>query len=376
MARRSQSPKKRQRVYDDQISEANFTELSSDIPILSRPPPSISSTPRRSISPTRDLLNDLRAGTPAILCELPFAIDGFPEQVLELQKKLSDRLKEGVIPSSLKDRILKSSPLAPLIPDHNYFTSTMNTQELDDLWDAIQRVLNKARDCDRYQKDENAWCSEVVSRLLELASARSVLEVENVQSHQINQDYLPRTANEARFPKKADYAFSFSRSEPPIFKLYTKLQRSGYGNSLSHTTDANTKRLALFSGIEVKPENGGKMDALVQLATWFAAEFEHLRKLGEMSRSEYLCDSLRPVVGWTIIGHDWHTYIAYRSLNENSHETQFVVGPWRDLVADTRDIVGIFRVFWLLKMAIEYATETFWPWLRKDILEPLAKEAV
>jgi len=252
----------------------------------------------------------------------------------------------------------------------------MNTQELDDLWDAIQRVLNKARDCDRYQKDENAWCSEVVSRLLELASARSVLEVENVQSHQINQDYLPRTANEARFPKKADYAFSFSRSEPPIFKLYTKLQRSGYGNSLSHTTDANTKRLALFSGIEVKPENGGKMDALVQLATWFAAEFEHLRKLGEMSRSEYLCDSLRPVVGWTIIGHDWHTYIAYRSLNENSHETQFVIGPWRDLVADTRDIVGIFRVFWLLKMAIEYATETFWPWLRKDILEPLAKEAV
>ena len=97
--------------------------------------------------------------------------------------------------------------------------------------------------------------------------------------------------------------------------------------------DANTKRLALFSGIEVKQENGGKDEALVQLAIWLAAGSENLRRLSELGRQEVLpAEEDRPIVGWTVIGHDWHTYIAYRA-NRDGQDT-FV-----SMLRDTR-IIG------------------------------------
>lgn len=85
--------------------------------------------------------------------------------------------------------------------------------------------------------------------------------------------------------------------------------------------DANTKRLALFSGIEVKQENGGKDEALAQLAIWLAAGLENVRRLGELGQKrQYLAEELRPTVGWTVIGHDWHMYIAYRA-NQHGRDT-------------------------------------------------------
>lgn len=79
--------------------------------------------------------------------------------------------------------------------------------------------------------------------------------------------------------------------------------------------DTSTKRLALFSGIEVKTENGGKDEALVQLAIWLCAGLEILRRLSESGQRGL--EELFPTVGWTVIGHDWHTYIAYMSEEQS-----------------------------------------------------------
>jgi hypothetical protein len=134
------------------------------------------------------------------------------------------------------------------------------------------------------------------------------------QSQVINSELLPIMPKNYRVQKKADYAFSFHRNTPHVSELYNKLGLAGVGDSISQTIDAGTKRMALFSGMEVKQENGGKDEALAQLATWLAAGLENLRKLGDSSRKmPFSCDELHPVVGWTVIGHDWHTYIAYRT---------------------------------------------------------------
>jgi len=141
------------------------------------------------------------------------------------------------------------------------------------------------------------------------------------QTQAINPKVLPVTPKNYRVQKKADYTFSFHRNSPQISDLYDQLYLKGLGDRISQTTDANTKRLALFSGIEVKQENGGKDEALAQLAIWLAAGLENVRRLGELSqRQQSLGEELHPVVGWTVIGHDWHTYIAYR-VNQGGRDT-------------------------------------------------------
>jgi len=42
---------------------------------------------------------------------------------------------------------------------------------------------------------------------------------------------------------------------------------------VSHTTDNFTSRAVLFSGIEVKPENGDQKEAELQMGIWMAASF-------------------------------------------------------------------------------------------------------
>lgn len=141
------------------------------------------------------------------------------------------------------------------------------------------------------------------------------------QTQAINPEVLPITPKNYRVQKKADYAFSFHRNTPQISDLYDQLYLEGLGDRISHTTDANTKRLALFSGIEVKQENGGKDEALAQLAIWLAAGLENVRRLGELGQEQqYLDEELHPVIGWTVIGHDWYTYIAYR-VNQGGRDT-------------------------------------------------------
>jgi hypothetical protein len=106
---RPKSPQKRQRVLrddedidpDQSASIVNPTEL-SERTTLSHSRSAVLS-PKRAVSPVRDLLNDLRAATPAVMCELPFTLGSrVPERVRSLQRLLSDNLEAGVIPMGLK----------------------------------------------------------------------------------------------------------------------------------------------------------------------------------------------------------------------------------------------------------------------------------
>lgn len=62
---------------------------------------STTSTASRSSSPARDIFNQLRLSTPAIICE-PQATGFLPEAVLSLRKRLTVGFGQGVIPEGLK----------------------------------------------------------------------------------------------------------------------------------------------------------------------------------------------------------------------------------------------------------------------------------
>ncbi|KAK3216149.1 hypothetical protein GRF29_8g2368657 [Pseudopithomyces chartarum] len=350
---RPQCPQKRQRrlrsdndIFPDQsASDIGITEL-SERTRLSRPSQYAGSSPKRTTSPVRDLLKDLRVLKPSIFCEIPSSVI-LPESAAALQQSLMDRLEEGLIPASLKSNVLAKYPsIAASIPIVAYdLSDTRSANELGIMWDSVEEILSESRDCGRYQQDKNAWCMKVVYSTLRLAlKGNHSLKVESVQTQAINPEVLPITPKNYRVQKKADYAFSFHHNAPQISDLYDQLYLEGLGDRISHTTDANTNRLALFSGIDVKQENGGKNEALAQLAIWLAAGLESVRRLGELGQEQqYLVEELHPVVRWTVISHDWYTYIAYR-VNQGGRDTFNVVGPWRVAAADTRDVKKYERI--------------------------------
>jgi hypothetical protein len=100
--------------------------------------------------------------------------------------------------------------------------------------------------------------------------------------------------------------------------FYDKISLGGHGYQISQTADAFTERVLFFSGIEVKSDDGGKKEALAQLAIWLAAGLEKIRQLGEQVKGEgeESINWMLPSLGLTIIGHDWYIYLAYKVGHE------------------------------------------------------------
>ena len=101
--------------------------------------------------------------------------------------------------------------------------------------------------------------------------------------------------------------------------MYDSFAVASPNQTISQTTDPFTKRVALFSGVEVKQSNGGKMEALAQLSIWLASGLEKLLQLSNLQGKGVEHFPLLPTLGWTVVGHDWHLYIAFRGIFEG-HE--------------------------------------------------------
>lgn len=123
--------------------------------------------------------------------------------------------------------------------------------------------------------------------------------------------------NSTRVNKKADYAFCFACDNDEVLSLYKRVSLGGAGFAISQTSDAFTKRIALFSGVEVKQDDGGKKEALAQLCIWLAAGLNKVQKLGQLGhQDQYSSNEVLPMIGFTIVGHEWYTYLSYKRSND------------------------------------------------------------
>ena len=138
---------------------------------------------------------------------------------------------------------------------------------------------------------------------------------------------------------------------------------------VSHTTDNFTSRAILFSGIEVKPENGDQKEAELQMAIWMAAS---LRKKMDLARtplfkvivSQFGVGNRTPLIpaptallepALTIIGHEHKVYYAYPSSEENGNIT--ILGPDEKLAdLSTRSVEGIFKLIRLYGSILNYGS--------------------
>lgn len=135
-------------------------------------------------------------------------------------------------------------------------------------------------------------------------------------------------------------------------------------------TDAHTKRLAMASGAEVKPAHGNSVEALAQLATWLASGFTKIRELSLEAEKRVVIVDLLPMIGWTVVGHEWRTYMAY-DIQIDGERVVNIVDLLIRLSASTNSICDIIKLLALMKGSKEYARYVYWPRLKNNVLEPL-----
>ncbi|KAI8930556.1 hypothetical protein NX059_012166 [Plenodomus lindquistii] len=275
----------------------------------------------------------------------------------------------------------------------------------------VKAVLQGTQLCTTYNKDENAWCLDVVVPLLDLAlvlHGRDSFRCESVQSQSIQPAYLPRAVDplsntEKYLFRKTDFCFCYSHLHPEYAALYDRLQNA----TISHTMENFTQAAALFSGIEIKPPNGGAVEAQVQISIWMAAS---LRKKADLARcamrakcnvlsvdeaidvasastratspSNRLPDlSALIEPGVTIIGPEHKVYYAFLSTPMSSDDpssgTVSVLGHDERLsLLTTQTVQGIFQLARLYGNILEYdmdeGRDGFWGSFFGPVLESIS----
>lgn len=149
-------------------------------------------------------------------------------------------------------------------------------------------------------------------------------ELDNIQSQSIDSSYIPASRTPGLINKTADYALVYPAHDPEIAGVYQPLLLAGY--SPSQMTDTYTKHLVMASGAEVKPAHGNSVEALTQLATWFGSGFTKIRESNVEAGKEAGIDELQRMIGYTVVGHIWDTYMAC-DIETDGERVVSMVGP-------------------------------------------------
>ena len=107
---------------------------------------------------------------------------------------------------------------------------------------------------------------------------------------------------------KISYVLVLSTQGQEIEDLLSSFQRAQI--YVGVTTDVGLEGRPLFAGIVVRGADGNREEARLQLSCLFAAQFKKLVKLSKHV-SNY---ELPLLLGFTVIGCNWHLYSAYKSL--------------------------------------------------------------
>ncbi|KAL9632849.1 MAG: hypothetical protein Q9164_005056 [Protoblastenia rupestris] len=427
--------------------QPNFFQRSINVQNYQDPPKTHTSSSARTSSPSKkdvrsssptkkkvdtDLVRVLRGAVPKVICDgLEVVFRSMTSETTTLLKQLSEGVEEGVIPVCMKSRLQETTG-AFGIPSLAYDTDiTLNETEADDLWDFVRLIFDTAKTCRERQRDENAWCENVVLPLMNYAAGKpfkAMLEVVNIQSQKIDSAYVPVKAK-LYIEKKADYAWYFSPRFPIVKDYYDALENDGFTMALSQMNDTFTGHLAMFCGAEVKKPLADGQEGLAQLALWLAAglrKTKDLRGVGicregwwkqrlaqkeqamvaqggkqaptpsqepspapktaenagaipndsydvslqdanKSSKQQWQSDVL-PLLGWVIQGHQWSLHLAW--LTNDNADVQ-IAGPLPDLIGNTATYRDIFKLIAILRRVETYGREVHWPWLETEILKRL-----
>ncbi|KAF3031946.1 hypothetical protein E8E11_000328 [Didymella keratinophila] len=314
----------------------------------------------------------LKSASPPVLIE---SLNGLREPPPSHIEYLGDYLATGVdfhfIPLGLRDVIKNDSDVGHQIIKSADFDAvdSCSAEELSAVWEKVKTIFLNARDCKDGGRDENAWCDDVFRPLLNLAIQLYGMDrwwLQSVQSQSIDPRYLSTVAarsltDSARrkaIDRKTDYVLSYSHRHPVTSALYKELGEANAGE-VGHTTDAFTKRTALFSGFEIKPASGDQTEAELQISIWSAASIRKKQELASLAQLPIEPAAMVEPM-FTIVGHEHHVYYCY----PNNHLVQgrsgvHVLGPDLDRFErlSTDSVRGVFRLLRMYRNVLAYGID-------------------
>lgn len=181
---------------------------------------------------------------------------------------------------------------------------------------------------------------------------------------------------------------AFSPDDEEVDHAYNAFGHAHPSVSLSHMQDAYTRSIMLSYALEIKEPSGDQGEAAIQLAVFQSASLAKLHELvtdrfGDPDEEDSQ-QELPALLGWTIIGHEWKSFITYAtqdSIVSTSHnipersvltdipKTQVCQGPFDHLVAGTGSLRSTFMLFDLIKRACDTLENGLWPFCRSVLLQ-------
>ncbi|KAH0562056.1 hypothetical protein GP486_003240 [Trichoglossum hirsutum] len=346
------SPKKR-RVGDADALSGTSASLDVNAFILNSP--SVSDEPGgvsrvRPGSPTRDLRETYKYARPPLRFSQSIK-ENSPRMAHEVFSVLpiAKTYACEVIPINFKERITSDHSF-PNPPSYAY-DKNQSCESEKEQWARMTRLLSNARNSFENNKNEKAWvvvACDMLNAALSLrgSGSKDMVAVEHVsvfslppirtvilmrtnlsgnvpqnsQDPSLTPDTLP-TVNGQRVPcKKVDLVLALSPNNPTVFATYDKLRTADPLVRISQFVDASLSRMTIPVYVEVGEAGKDYLEASLQLGIVGSAG---LARLGQLRRTLAPASQegemmLPPVLGWTVIGHDWKLHIICK-LPENEH---------------------------------------------------------
>ena len=279
------------------------------------------------------------------------------------------------------------------MPNSAYSTMPSRSKSSQEvLWSTVQEITTEAQACDKEKRDEMAWSMDVnrpvfrldiinvnkFSRLeymyiaFHLCTVSDWTDILFSQTQIIDETCLQIDDDRVSQGKKVDFALSFSPQHPDIRTHYDQIKIPGHrGPTLSQMSDICTSHLGLYLGAEVKKSGGNENEAKGQLFTWLGSGVIKQRQLLlQTGPSQSIPEISMQLVGYTIVGYRWEFYVAYGHGNKTTDDI-YILGPPPGLNLGTSSYLEAFRLLQFDKRVKKWAKDTYWPWFRDKIMDPL-----
>ncbi|MCJ1431538.1 hypothetical protein MMC27_000891 [Xylographa pallens] len=305
-----------------------------------------------------------------------------PEAITKLRTGVFKDIHIGYIPESCKSHIQKADPAGYL----DIIPSSYRADRPEDngLWEFVEKFREAARETGAGGSDEADWSLKVFRPMLQYC-AGSKSKTMDVTTDDIDLMFAVNV-DTGTIENRIDYALCLSIKDPQVERLYKKIRKAQL--ALSPMFRSPTRDEVIYFGIEVEPTNVAKpFEALLRLLTWTSAlhaanhiliERALFNRTRESTSEHEIKITAMPTIGGIVVGHDWSFYFALRTPAERT--LGYVgddikvcnVGPLPALTCSTMSYEGIFKLIHVLKKINEWGVNTYWPWLRDDVLNHAA----
>ncbi|KAH0565616.1 hypothetical protein GP486_000974 [Trichoglossum hirsutum] len=314
--------------------------------------------------------------TPWSIVEEPGSASSMDENPPRTAKELLSFLPIGdayackVIPIGFKERIIADLS-CPNPPFYTYDDGQLPEAE-EEKWTTMTRLLENSRYNFEDNANEKAWV-EVAGKMLNAALSlcgsglKGMVAVYDVQDPSLITDGLP-TVNNQRIPyKKVDLVLAMSPRNPSVSTTCAKLRKANPLVRISQFVDAFLSRLVIPVFIEVGEAGKDYLEASLQLGIVGSAGLSQLERLGRTLVPKWKEEPVMlPMLGWTVIGHDWKLHIICQLKFPGFEQSGTVVyGPY-----DSGGTGSHFHIFTLLRvitMVVKWMEDVYWPYFSEMV---------